>query len=101
MRHQNGNVNKNIWSGTARIIFIAVAMLWAADAARAQDIGQETFPTARAGAEARVPALQNQDETALAKILGPDGKEMLSCGDEAQDRADSEQLAKKYQKMHR
>src|ERR1700730_7444845 len=101
MRHQNGNVNKNIWSGTARIIFIAVVMLWAVDAARAQDVGQETFPTAQAGADALIPALQNQDETALSKILGPDGKGMLSCGSEAQDRADSEQLAKKYQKRHR
>jgi hypothetical protein len=67
----------------------------------AQAPAQQTFPSAQAAADALVSALQKNDEQALTKVLGPDAKTVLSCGDESQDIADRQQVAQKYQEMHR
>lgn len=107
MRHQKVAVQRTIRSMmrptfiTIALITIAAAALWIAPAAWAQAPGQETFPSAQAAGDALISAFANNDAQALTKILGPGGKEILSSGDDDQDKADRKQCAQKYQEMHR
>lgn len=63
--------------------------------------GQETFSSAAKASHSLVKALQNNDQQALLKILGPDAKEIVSSGDESEDASDRAQFVEKYQSMHR
>lgn len=63
--------------------------------------GQETFPTAMDAGKALVKAVKDNDQPTLLKILGPNSKEIISSGDDAEDRNDREQFVQKYRQMHR
>jgi Protein of unknown function (DUF2950) len=63
--------------------------------------GQQTFPSAAAATRALVTALQNNDQQALLSVLGPEGKDILSSGDDTADKNDRDQFLQKYQEMHR
>src|ERR1700722_2327278 len=65
----------------------------------AQKSAQQTFPSAEAASRALFLAAQSGNQQALAHILGG-GKELSSSGDEAEDKVDREQFARKYQEMH-
>ena len=52
-------------------------------------------------ASALVTAAQNNDEKAMLEILGPDGKQIVSSGDDAEDAESRANFVKKYQEMHR
>jgi hypothetical protein len=69
--------------------------------AAAQQPGQKTFSSAAEASSALVTALQAKDQAALMSILGPDGKDVISSGDEVEDRNDQDQFVQKYQQMHR
>ena len=49
----------------------------------AQQPGQKTFPSAEDASNALVTAAQSNDEKAMSYILGPDGKQIVSSGDDA------------------
>jgi hypothetical protein len=66
----------------------------------AQEPAQQTFPTAEAASDALFLAVQGGNEQALVHILAG-GKELVSAGDEAEDKIDREQFAEKYRQMHR
>lgn len=65
------------------------------------EAGQETFASAQVASQALVAALQKNDTPGLLKILGSDAKDILSAGDETQDREDRQQFVEKYKEMHR
>ena len=67
----------------------------------AQQQGQKTFSSAEDASNALVTATKNNDETAMREILGPDGKQIVSSGDDAEDAADRASFVQKYQQMHR
>jgi hypothetical protein len=67
----------------------------------AQQQGQKTFSSAEDASKALAEAAKNNDETAMREILGPDGKQIVSSGDDAEDAADRVNFAEKYQQMHR
>jgi hypothetical protein len=64
-------------------------------------VAHQTFPTAMAASQALVAALQSDDQQALMKVLGPEGKEIISSGDETADKNDRADFVMKYQEMHR
>jgi hypothetical protein len=66
----------------------------------AQEPAQQTFPSAEAATHALFRAAQSANERALVHILGG-GEELVSAGDEAEDKIEREQFARKYQQMHR
>jgi hypothetical protein len=66
----------------------------------AQEPAQQTFPTAEAASDALFLAAQSGNEQVLVHILAGD-KELVSSGDEAEDKIDREQFAQKYRQMHR
>ena len=67
----------------------------------AQQKGQKTFPSPEAASSALITAIQNNDEKTMLEILGPDGKEIVSSGDDVEDREHRANFVKRYQEMHR
>src|ERR1700734_1303820 len=67
----------------------------------AQQQGQKTFSSADEACHALVGALKSGDDKALLQILGPDGKEIISSGDPAEDAANRTNFVSKFQQMHR
>ncbi len=62
---------------------------------------QQEFPSPAAAADALVAASKSDDMKTLSSILGPDADQVLSSGDAVADRNAREDLAKRYQEMHR
>jgi hypothetical protein len=67
----------------------------------AQQPGQKTFPSCERASDALFAAVQREDLPVLLQILGPAAKEIISSGDEEEDRRSQQQFAEKYQEMHR
>src|SRR5271170_5901620 len=63
--------------------------------------GQQTFDSAGQASSALIAALQSDDPEALLKVLGPNGKDIVSSGDEIADKNRRGEIAQKYQQMHR
>ena len=72
-----------------------------APSGKAQQAGQKTFSSADEACHALVKALKNSDDAALLQILGPDGKEIISSGDPAEDLATRTNFVSKFHEMHR
>jgi hypothetical protein len=78
----NGIIRANMLkvAGAAVLFAAAFPVL-----AIAQQAGQKTFPTAQAASQALVDAVKSNDESAMLQVLGPDGKDIISSGDEVED----------------
>src|SRR5271169_183302 len=96
------NLDDFFWAGIAKLAAVAF-LLTACFAARAgaQQHGQRTFGSAEAASHALVMALQTNDEKALIEILGHDGKQIISSGDEAEDAETRANFVRRFQQMHR
>ena len=66
-----------------------------------EPVGRQTFTSAMDASQALVTALQNDDRQALLKVLGPDAKDIISSGDQTQDKNNRAEFVQKYQQMHR
>ena len=67
----------------------------------AQQKGQKTFLAPQEASQALFTAAQNNDEKALLELFGPDGKQIVSSGDEAEDAQNRANFAKRYLEMNR
>src|ERR1700722_17528863 len=67
----------------------------------AQQAGQKTFPTAQAAGQALADAAKSNDEGAMLQVLGPDGKDIISSGDDVEDAQNRSDFVMRYQEMHR
>jgi hypothetical protein len=67
----------------------------------AQQPGQKTFSSPEDASSALVTAAQNNDEKAMLDILGPDGKQIVSSGDETEDAESRANFVRRYEQMHR
>ena len=67
----------------------------------AQQPGQKTFSSAEDASQALVTAARSNDEKAMLDILGAEGKQIISSGDEAEDAENRANFVEKYQEMHR
>ncbi len=68
---------------------------------KSTDSGARGFASPEEGARALVAALRPLNDQELAAILGPDGKEIISSGDEVADRQAAEAFAASYDRRHR
>lgn len=66
----------------------------------AADAAQQTFPTAHAAVRALVAATRADDLPTLLAILGPDGKALVSSGDEVADKAARARFLAAYDASH-
>jgi hypothetical protein len=67
----------------------------------AQQTGQKTFSSPEDASNALVTATQNNDEKAMLDILGSDGKQIVSSGDETEDAESRANFVRRYEQMHR
>jgi hypothetical protein len=67
----------------------------------AQQHGQKTFSSPEEAGNALMAATQQNDERTMIEILGPDAKQIVSSGDEAEDAANRATFVQKYKEMHR
>ena len=67
----------------------------------AQQAGQKTFSSAEDASSALVAAVENNDEKAMIEILGPEGKQIISSGDETEDANARASFVQEYREMHR
>jgi len=63
--------------------------------------GQQTFSSATEATKTLVGALQKDDQPTLLKILGPNAKDIISSGDDSEDKQTRTEFVQKYKQMHR
>jgi len=99
---QRSESNKYHWADLSKLALLAV-FLTACLTTRsmAQQAGQKTFSSAEEASKALFTAAQNNDEKAMLDLLGPDGKHIVSSGDEAEDAESRATFVRRYQEMHR
>lgn len=67
----------------------------------AQQPGQKTFSSAEYASDALVKATESNDEKAMLDVLGPDGNQIVSSGDETEDASSRANFVQSYREMHR
>src|ERR1035437_2779923 len=102
LRRTKLNFDKFHW-GTLPEFAVVVLLLALCFPTRsmAQQPGQKTFSSPEDASSALVTAAQTNDEKAMVDILGPDGKQIVSSGDEAEDAESRANFVQRYQQMHR
>jgi hypothetical protein len=102
MRRTKLNFDKFQWANLSKLAAVAT-LLTACFPTRsmAQQPGQKTFSSPEDASNALVTAAQSNDEKALLDIFGPDGKQLVSSGDDAEDAESRANFVRRYQQMHR
>ncbi len=102
MQRTNLNFGRFDWASLPKLAAVVI-LLTGCFAIRsvAQQPGQKTFSSAEEASNALVTAAQNNDEKAMLEILGPEGKQIVSSGDDAEDTQNRANFAQRYQEMHR
>jgi hypothetical protein len=83
------------------IIAFTVVLSGIYSPADAKNIKQKSFASPEEAVKALVEALRANDKNELLAIFGPEGKELISSGDEDKDRANRQQSVKKYEEMNK
>jgi DUF2950 family protein len=73
----------------------ATIFIWCASA-----FAQEQFKSPDDAVNALVSAAKAEDESAILGVLGPDGRDIVSSGDEVADRTTRENFIARYDKKH-
>ncbi len=95
-------LGKSRWANLPEFAAAAILFLGCFPArSMAQQTGQKTFSSAQEASNALLQAAQSNDEKAMLDILGPDAKQIVSSGDEAEDADNRANFVQKYNQMHR
>jgi hypothetical protein len=101
MRRTKTNFDSSCWTGIAKLATVAIFLMGLLPHSLAQQAGQKTFASAEEASNALVTAAQGSDEKAMLDILGPDGRQIVSSGDEAEDGQSRANFVQSYRDMHR
>ena len=102
MQRAKLNFNKINWANLSKLAAVAVLLTACLPLlCLAQQQGQKTFSSAEEASNALVTAAQSNDEKTMLEILGPDGKQIVASGDEAEDAQSRANFVQRYQEMHR
>ncbi len=102
MRRTKLQYGKYCWATLSKLAAAAIFMTGCVPSrSLAQQPGQRTFSSPQEAANALVAAALKNDEKAMLEILGPDGKQIVSSGDEVEDAESHANFARRYQEMHR
>jgi hypothetical protein len=102
MRRTALNFDKSHCAGLLKLAAVAILVTscFAAHSV-AQQPGQKTFSSPEEASAALIAAMQSNTEKQLLAILGPDGRQIVSSGDETQDAESRANFVQRYQEMHR
>jgi hypothetical protein len=101
---QRTNLKVDRWYSATVRVYTALAIFLVGcfpASALAQQPGQKTFSSPEEASSALVAAMQSKDEKALLELLGPDGKQVISSGDEIEDLHARANFVQRYLEMHR
>ena len=102
MQRTNLNIGKWYRARVRRLALLAVFLAGYFPASSlAQQPGQKTFASAEEASYSLVAAMQSKNEKALLEFLGPDGKQIISSGDEIEDLHARADFVQRYLEMHR
>jgi len=102
MRRTKLNSDKFLYAGLMKLALVAMLLtLCVPTRSMAQQPGQKTFRSAEDAANALVTAAQANDEKMMLQILGPNGEQIVSSGDETEDANSRANFVGKYREMHR
>src|SRR5580698_738791 len=102
MRRTELKFDERAWASVPRLAVIAVLLaVCLSIRSAAQQPGQRTFSSPEDAGNALFTAIQSNDEKTMLDILGRDGKQIVSSGDEAEDTETRAQFVQKYQQLHR
>jgi len=102
MRRTKLNSDKFHCAGLMKLALVATLLtLCVPTRSMAQQPGQKTFRSAEEAANALVTAAQANDEKMMLQILGSNGEQIVSSGDEIEDANSRANFVKRYQEMHR
>ncbi len=102
MQRTNLSFGKLNWANLPKLVAVAILLMGCIPArSTAQQAGQKTFSSAEEASQALATAAQSNDEKAMLEILGPEGKQIVSSGDDAEDAQNRANFAQRYQEMHR
>ncbi len=102
MQRAKQNFEKLNWANLFKWAVIVVLLTVCLPArSLAQQRGQKTFASAEDASNALVAAAQSNDEKMMLEILGPEGKDVVSSGDETEDTENRANFARRYNEMHR
>jgi hypothetical protein len=102
MRRTTLNLDKVNWANLSKLAALAVVLTMCLPTrSMAQQPGQKTFSSPEDASQALVTSAQDNDEKTMLNILGPDGKQIVSSGDDAEDASSRANFVEKYQEMHR
>src|ERR1035438_4745035 len=90
------------WTNLPKFAAVAVILTVCLPAvSNSQQRGQKTFSSAEEATSALVTATKNNDEKAMLEILGRDGNQIVSSGDDAEDAQSRANFVERYQELHR
>jgi hypothetical protein len=102
MQRLNLNIDKWYSATVRELAALAILVAGCLPAATlAQQPGQKTFSSPEEASSALVAAMQSNDEKSLLEFLGPDGKQIISSGDETEDIHTRANFVQRYLEMHR
>jgi Protein of unknown function (DUF2950) len=102
MRRARLNGDKSDSTSLPKLAAVAIVALGCFAAhSMAQQPGQRTFSSPEEASNAFVTAMQGNDEKAMLDILGADGRQIVSSGDETEDAQTRANFVARYQEMHR
>jgi hypothetical protein len=102
MRRTKLNFDKFHWANLPKLAVVGILLAACVPTrSMAQQPGQKTFSSAEDASNALVTAAQNNDEKAMLEILGPEGKQIVSSGDDAEDAQSRANFVQRYREMHR
>jgi hypothetical protein len=102
MQRTNLNIDKGYRAMVRELAALAILLAGCFPAcALAQQPGQKTFSSAEEASSALVSPMQSNNEKALLELLGPDGKRIISSGDEIEDLHTRANFVQRYLEMHR
>jgi hypothetical protein len=102
MRRTKSNFDRFHWAIFPKLAAVAILLMGCLPTrSMAQQPGQKIFSSPEEASNAIVTAVQSNDEKAMLDILGPDGKQIVSSGDETEDAHSRVDFVQRYQEMHR
>jgi len=102
MRRTELNFDNFYWANLPKLMLVTIflTLCWPTHSV-AQQRGQRTFSSPEDASNALVAAVQSADDKAMLEILGADGKQIVSSGDDVEDAQNRAKFLQKYQEMHR
>lgn len=85
------------WVVTVVVMFLSGSV----DSFAAIDVHKRVFPTPEEAAITLLNAVKANDENGMLAVLGPEGRELISSGDEVADRGDRDAFIRNYELMHK